>query len=99
FSSELGGINIYDGQCLEFPNILQYQMHKLTRVDTIKSGHCKMLTFYYVDSSTRIPSTDIVLASEPFRSLPLLVVDGITSKVDVPISLKEAKKIRSEMDT
>lgn len=38
-----------------------------------------------------------MLVSEPFRSLPDLIVDGMMDKVDYPISLKEAKTIRLEL--
>ncbi|KAJ2413887.1 hypothetical protein GGI10_002758 [Coemansia sp. RSA 2530] len=105
-SQEPGLVGIKDGRCLVFPNILQYKMPELKLANKKKPGHCKMLTFYFVDPSTRIPSTSIVppqqqdwyfkdvMASEPFCSLPQLVVDGIMSKVDFPISLKEAKKLR-----
>ncbi|KAJ2063502.1 hypothetical protein GGI08_002522 [Coemansia sp. S2] len=108
-SQELGSIEIKDGRCLVFPNLHQYKVPELKLADKTKLGHCKMLTFYFVDPSTHIPSTEIVppqqqdwyfadiLASEPFRSLPHLVVEGIMNEVDFPISLKEAKKIRLEM--
>ncbi|KAJ2059565.1 glycogenin glucosyltransferase [Coemansia sp. S146] len=61
-----------------FPNILQYKVSELKLANKTKPGHCKMLTFYFVDPSTRIPSTEIVspqqqdwhfedvLAYEPF---------------------------------
>ncbi|KAJ2822725.1 hypothetical protein FBU31_004505, partial [Coemansia sp. 'formosensis'] len=69
-----------------------------------------MLTFYFVDPTTRIPSTEVVppqqrdwwmediLSHEPFRSLPHLVVDSIMNNIDYPISLKDAKKVRLEME-
>ncbi|KAJ2752781.1 hypothetical protein GGI19_003593 [Coemansia pectinata] len=108
-SQELGSIGIKDGRCMVFPNIHQFKMPELKLADKTKPGHCKMLTFYFVDPSTRIPSTEIVppqqqdwhfedvLASEPFRSLPHLVVDGIMAEVDFPISLEEAKKLRPQV--
>ncbi|KAJ2741665.1 hypothetical protein GGI20_005026 [Coemansia sp. BCRC 34301] len=108
-SQELGDVEIKDGRCLVFPSILQHKVPELKLVDRSKSGHCKMLTFYFVDPSTRIPSAAIVppqqqdwqfediLAYEPFRSLPSLVVDGIMDKVDFPISLKEAKRLRPQV--
>ncbi|KAJ2448034.1 hypothetical protein GGF42_005255 [Coemansia sp. RSA 2424] len=108
-SQELGPVEIKNGQCVVFPNILQHKMPELELVDRTKPGHCKMLMFYFVDPSTRIPSTEIVppqqqewyfedvLESEPFRSLPGLVVDGIMDKVDFPISLKDAKQVRPQM--
>ncbi|KAJ2454178.1 hypothetical protein GGF42_003663 [Coemansia sp. RSA 2424] len=106
---ELGPVEIKNGRCVVFPNILQHKIPELELADKGKPGHCKMLTFYFVDPSTRIPSTEIVppqqqewyfedvLASEPFRSLPHLVVDGIMDKVDFPISLKDAKQVRPQM--
>ncbi|KAJ2751652.1 hypothetical protein GGI19_004341 [Coemansia pectinata] len=108
-SQELGSIDIKDGRCLVFPNIYQYKLSELELADKTQPGHCKMLMFYFVDPSTRIPSTEIVLlqqqdwyfedvlASEPFRSLPQLIVDGIMAKVDFPISLKEAKKLHLQV--
>ncbi|KAJ2056333.1 hypothetical protein GGI17_006251 [Coemansia sp. S146] len=105
-SQGLGSVGIEDGRCVVFPNIHQYKLLELKLADKTKPGHCKMLTFYFVDPNTHIPSTEIVppqqqdwyfeatLASEPFRSLPQLVVDGVIAKVDFPISLKEAKKSR-----
>ncbi|KAJ2066423.1 hypothetical protein GGI08_001879 [Coemansia sp. S2] len=95
--------------CVVFPNIHQYKFPELKLADKTKPGHCKMLTFYFVDPSTRIPSTEIVppqqldwyfediLEFEPFRGLPQLVMDGIMAKVDFPISLKEAKKTRLQV--
>ncbi|KAJ2030620.1 hypothetical protein GGI03_002866 [Coemansia sp. RSA 2337] len=108
-SQELGGVGIRDGLCVVFPNIHQFKVPELELADKTKSGHCKMLTFYFVDPSTRIPSTEIVppqqqdwwvddvVLCEPFRSLPQLVMDGIMAKVDFPISLKEAKKTRPQV--
>ncbi|KAJ2499302.1 hypothetical protein IWW47_003372, partial [Coemansia sp. RSA 2052] len=108
-SQELGPVEIKNGQCVVFPNILQHKIPELELADKGKPGHCKMLTFYFVDPSTRIPSTEIVppqqqewyfedvLASEPFRSLPHLVVDGIMDNIDFPYSLKEAKRLRPQM--
>ncbi|KAJ2430465.1 hypothetical protein GGF41_000979 [Coemansia sp. RSA 2531] len=108
-SQELCSVGIKDGRCVVFPNIHQFKMPEFKLADKSKTGHCKMLTFYFVDPSTRIPSTEIVppqqqdwyfadiLASEPFRSLPHLVVEGIMDKVDFPISLKAAKKLRPQV--
>ncbi|KAJ2442599.1 hypothetical protein GGF42_006900 [Coemansia sp. RSA 2424] len=108
-SQEIGGVTIEDGRCLVFPSILQHRMPALKQADATKPGHCKMLTFYFVDPSIRIPSTEIVppqqrswlledlLTFEPFRSLPRLIVDGIMDKIDFPFSLNEAKKLRLEM--
>ncbi|KAJ2090071.1 hypothetical protein GGI09_006187, partial [Coemansia sp. S100] len=108
-SQELGSVDVKGGRCVVFPNIHQYKFPELKLADNTMCGHCKMLTFYFVDPSTRIPSTEIVppqqqdwsfegiLESEPFCRLPQLVVDGIMDKVDFPISLKEAKRLRLQV--
>ncbi|KAJ2840770.1 hypothetical protein FBU31_000133, partial [Coemansia sp. 'formosensis'] len=110
FTQELGNVDIKDGLCVVFPNTYQYEMPRITREIATKPGHCKMLTFYFVDPTTRIPSTEVVppqqrdwwmedvLSHEPFYSLPLLVMDGIMNKIDYPISLKDAEQIRLEME-
>ncbi|KAJ2024334.1 hypothetical protein IWW57_003779 [Coemansia sp. S610] len=109
-SQELGGIDIKDGLCVVFPNAYQYKMPWVMREISSNPGHCKMLTFYYVDPSKHIPSTEIVppqqgdwwmeqvLTSKPLCNLPLFVVDGIMDKIDYPISLKNAKQICLEME-
>ncbi|KAJ2694199.1 hypothetical protein H4218_005727 [Coemansia sp. IMI 209128] len=109
-SQELGSVDIKDRLCVVFPNTYQYKLPRITRQIGSKPGHCKMLTFYFVDPSTRIPSTELVppqqrdwwmeqvLTSEPLCKLPLLVVEGIMSKIDSPISLKCAKQTRLEME-
>ncbi|KAJ2105822.1 hypothetical protein GGI16_002191 [Coemansia sp. S142-1] len=108
-SQEVGDVDIKDGRCLVFPNIYQNKMPELKLDDSTKPGHCKMLTFYVVDPSTRIPSTEIVppqqqdwwmedvLLSEPLGSLPQLIMGGIMDRVDYPISLKDAKRLRLDM--
>ncbi|KAJ2887248.1 hypothetical protein H4R27_000045 [Coemansia aciculifera] len=108
-TQEVGGVDVKDGRCLVFPSTYQYLMSGLRLEDSTKPGHCKMLTFYVVDPATRIPSTEIVppqqqdwwsedvFSSRPLRSLPQLIVEGIMDKVDYPISLKEAKKIRQDI--
>ncbi|KAJ2460569.1 hypothetical protein GGI03_005249 [Coemansia sp. RSA 2337] len=110
-TQEVGSVGIKDGRCLVFPSTYQHLMSELRLEDLTKPGHCKMLTFYVVDPSTRIPSTEIVppqqqdwwmedvLLSEPLGSLPHLIIDRIMNRIDYPIALKEAKNIRQDMTT
>ncbi|KAJ2812371.1 hypothetical protein H4S07_001447 [Coemansia furcata] len=105
-SQELGGIDIKDGRCLVFPNIYQYKVPELRLSDKTKPGHCKTLTFYFVDPSIRIPSTEIVPPQqqdwysenipefEPPSGLSHPTDEGMLANVDFPISLEEAKKLR-----
>ncbi|KAJ2811003.1 hypothetical protein H4S07_002336 [Coemansia furcata] len=60
FSQELGNVDIKDGLCIVFPNIYQYKMPRIRQDIASTPGHCKMLMFYFVDPTTRIPSTEIV---------------------------------------
>ncbi|KAJ2507358.1 hypothetical protein IWW47_001141 [Coemansia sp. RSA 2052] len=59
-SPELGPVDIKNGQCVVFPNILQHKVPELELADRTKPSHCKMLKFYFVDPTTHIPSTEIV---------------------------------------
>ncbi|KAJ2812745.1 hypothetical protein H4S07_001188 [Coemansia furcata] len=110
FTQKLGNVDIEDGLCIMFPNTYQYEMPRIMWEIATKPGHCKMLTFYFIDLTTRIPSTEIVppqqrdwwmedvLSHEPFCSFPLLVVDGIMSRINYPILPKDAKQICLEME-
>ncbi|KAJ2491495.1 hypothetical protein IWW37_002270 [Coemansia sp. RSA 2050] len=108
-SQEIGGIEIKNQRCIVYPDIYQRKISRLRLADPAKPGHCKTLVFYFVDPSTRIPSTEIVppqqqswwaenaLAASPLSELPLLVKKGILDKVEAPISLDKAKKARLEL--
>ncbi|KAJ2449691.1 hypothetical protein GGF42_004695, partial [Coemansia sp. RSA 2424] len=48
-SQEIGSVDIKNGWCVVFPSILQHKMPELELADRTKPGHCKMLTFYFVD--------------------------------------------------
>ncbi|KAJ2342568.1 hypothetical protein GGH92_005321, partial [Coemansia sp. RSA 2673] len=48
-SQELGSVGIKDGRCVVFPNVHQYKFPELKLADETRTGHCKMLTFYFVD--------------------------------------------------
>ncbi|KAJ2886643.1 hypothetical protein H4R27_000506 [Coemansia aciculifera] len=106
---EIGHIEIKNGRCIVFPNIYQHQVSSFKLADPTKPGHRKILAFFFIDPSTRIPSTEIVppqqqswwtesaLSTSPLGELPLLGTEGILNQVDFPISLDEAKNIRLEL--
>ncbi|KAJ2817750.1 hypothetical protein GGI24_005307 [Coemansia furcata] len=85
-------------------------MPRITREIASMPGHCKMLAFYFIDPTAHIPSTEVVppqqrdwwmedvLSHEPFRSLPLLVIDDIMNRISYPMPLKDAKQIRVEIE-
>ncbi|KAJ2503600.1 hypothetical protein GGH96_000160 [Coemansia sp. RSA 1972] len=106
---KIGNIHVKNGRCIVFPNIYQHQVSGFKLADPTKPGHCKILTFYFIDPTTRIPSTEIVPPQQrewwsemvmergAIGNLPLLVKDQIKKHVDFPISLAEAKKLRLEL--
>ncbi|KAJ2667409.1 hypothetical protein IW148_000104 [Coemansia sp. RSA 1199] len=106
---KIGSIQTKNGRCIVFPNIYQHQVSGFKLADPTKPGHCKILTFFFIDPTTRIPSTEIVPPQQrewwsemvmergAMGNLPLLVKDQIEKHVDFPISLSEAKKLRLEL--
>ncbi|KAJ2591599.1 hypothetical protein IWW49_001447 [Coemansia sp. RSA 1797] len=109
FAQKTGSMQVKNGRCIVFPNIYQHQVSGFKLADPTKPGHCKILTFYFIDPTTRIPSTEIVAPQQrewwsetvmergAMGNLPLLVKDQIEKHVDFPISLAEAKKLRLEL--
>ncbi|KAJ1960892.1 hypothetical protein GGI12_003551 [Dipsacomyces acuminosporus] len=103
---EIGGVEVRNGRCICFPNTYQHQVSGFRLDDPTKPRHRKIFAFFFIDPSTRIPSTEIVppqqkdwwaqdaLAAGPLKDLPLLIKDAINGNVDFPISLKEAKELR-----
>ncbi|KAJ1852444.1 hypothetical protein GGH12_005853 [Coemansia sp. RSA 1822] len=77
--------------------------------DPTKPGHCKILAFFFIDPTTRIPSTEVVPTQQrewwsetaiekgAIGRLPTLVKEQIEKLVDFPISLAEAKELRLEL--
>ncbi|KAJ2823677.1 hypothetical protein IWW50_003674 [Coemansia erecta] len=105
----IGGVEAKNGRCIVFPNIYQHQVSGFKLADPTKPGHRKIMAFFFIDPTRRIPSTEIVPPqqrewwSEKFMAccgianLPVLVQDQIMKHVDFPISLAEAKELRLEL--
>ncbi|KAJ1724351.1 hypothetical protein LPJ53_001366 [Coemansia erecta] len=108
-SQPLGQVEAKNGRCIVFPNIYQHRVSRFRLADPTKPGHRKIFAFFFVDPSTRIPSTEIVPPqqqewwSETFMKtgqlteLPDLIKSSIFESVDFPISLKDAHSIRLEL--
>ncbi|KAJ2357228.1 hypothetical protein GGF43_001593 [Coemansia sp. RSA 2618] len=106
---ETGEVEVKNGRCIVFPNIYQHQVSRFKLADLTKPGHCKTMTLFFIDPTTRIPSTEIVppqqrewwsekfMARGAIADLPMLVQERITKHVDFPISLAEAKELRLEL--
>ncbi|KAJ2376720.1 hypothetical protein IW150_001812 [Coemansia sp. RSA 2607] len=105
----LGEVETRNSRCIVFPNIYQHRVSKFRLADWTKPGHCKILAFFFIDPSTRIPSTEIVppqqqdwwcedlMKIDSFAELPHIIKDNIFGRVDFPISLKDANSIRHEL--
>ncbi|KAJ2387680.1 hypothetical protein GGI05_004014 [Coemansia sp. RSA 2603] len=108
-SQPLGQIEARNGRCIVFPNIYQHRVSGFKLADPTKPGHRKIFAFFFIDPSTRIPSTEIVPPqqqewwSEAFMKtgrlaeLPELIKENIFERVDFPISIKDANSIRLEL--
>ncbi|KAJ1661720.1 hypothetical protein IW140_006485 [Coemansia sp. RSA 1813] len=106
---ETGSVNIKHGRCIVFPNTYQHRNGEFRLVDPAKPGHRKAIVFYFVDPSTRIPSTEIVppqqqewwaetlLSVKPFDKLPDLVIDKVLGKTDFPVNTSDAKNTRLDL--
>ncbi|KAJ2225818.1 hypothetical protein IWW45_007722 [Coemansia sp. RSA 485] len=108
-SQEIGGVRSKQGRCLVFPNVYQHRVSGFELADKTKPGHRKILAFFFIDPSTRIPSTEIVppqqqdwwaesaMAAGPLADLPLVVGREVLKNIDFPVSLDAAKKLRLEL--
>ncbi|KAJ1821977.1 hypothetical protein LPJ75_000588 [Coemansia sp. RSA 2598] len=108
-SQKIGGIPSKSGRCIVFPNVYQHRVSGFELADKTKPGHRKIFAFFFIDPSTRIPSTEIVppqqqgwwaedaMSVGPLADLPLIIERGIIDNVDYPISLRNAKKLRHQL--
>ncbi|KAJ1816490.1 hypothetical protein LPJ56_002333 [Coemansia sp. RSA 2599] len=108
-SQEIGGIRSKSGRCIVFPNVYQHRVSGFELADKTKPGHRKIFAFFFVDPSTRIPSTEIVppqqqewwakdaMSIGPLADLPSIIERGIIGNVGYPISLRDAKELRLEL--
>ncbi|KAJ1826470.1 hypothetical protein LPJ56_002158, partial [Coemansia sp. RSA 2599] len=108
-SQEIGGIRSKNGRCIVFPNVYQHRVSGFELADKTKPGHRKIFAFFFIDPSTRIPSTEIVppqqqewwaenaMSVGPLADLPLIIKRSIIENVKFPISLRKAKKLRLQL--
>ncbi|KAJ2135423.1 hypothetical protein IW139_000689 [Coemansia sp. RSA 353] len=108
-AQKIGGVQAKNGRCIVFPNIYQHQVSGFKLADPTKPGHRKILAFFFIDPTTRIPSTEIVPPQQrewwsetvmergAMGNLPVLVKEQIAKHVDFPISLAEAKELRLKL--
>ncbi|TMW58065.1 hypothetical protein Poli38472_013539 [Pythium oligandrum] len=56
----LGAATAIEDRCLVFPNTLQHKVETIRLADTSKPGHRKVLAFFLVDPTKKIPSTSVI---------------------------------------
>ncbi|KAJ1846940.1 hypothetical protein H4S02_000579 [Coemansia sp. RSA 2611] len=105
----IGGVEVKNGRCIVFPNIYQHQVSGFRLADPTKPGHRRIMAFFFIDPTIRIPSTEVVPPQQQdwwsanvvekgaMGGLPSLVQDSIMKHVDFPLSLSGAKKLRLEL--
>ncbi|KAF8451885.1 hypothetical protein BDZ91DRAFT_853286 [Kalaharituber pfeilii] len=109
---EVGDITTTPGRLVTFPNILQHRVKPFRLADPTKPGHRKILALFLVDPNIRIISTAnvppqqqhwwgeqvIALADNLMGRFPPQLQNAIvSSEMEFPVSLREAKELREEL--
>ncbi|KAJ1792081.1 hypothetical protein LPJ59_004886, partial [Coemansia sp. RSA 2399] len=105
----VGEVETQNGRCIVFPNVYQHKVGGFKLADPTKPGHRKIFAFFFIDPSTRIPSTEIVPPQQQdwwtetltdaghLSELPSLVQKTIYDNVSFPLSLDDAKSVRLDL--
>lgn len=111
-NQELGSIATKKGRCLAFPNIYQHQVSSFRLEDPSKPGYRKILVFFLVDPTYRIPSASSVApqqrqliynairgadANSLFCHLPVELIEKIMKFVPGLMSRQEAEEYRLDL--
>ena len=104
-----GDIIIKTHRCVAFPNLYQHQVQPFRLEDPTKPGHRKILVFFLVDPTQRVPSaTDVAPqqrewvtealhdadANSALKRLPLEILIMIPKENDGTITRSEAEEYR-----
>lgn len=99
-------------RCIAFPNLYQHQVQPFRLADPRKPGHRKILVFFLVDPTYRVPSaTDVApqqrewlvdlmhrdSLSTHFAKLPVELLDLIVDECGDAIMREEAEAYREEL--
>ncbi|KAJ8328644.1 hypothetical protein O5D80_003116 [Batrachochytrium dendrobatidis] len=61
----IGSLEVSNGRCVVYPNRYQHKEQSFELADPTQPGHCKILTFFVVNSVCRIVSTAHVAPQQP----------------------------------
>ena len=99
-------------RCVTFPNIDQHQVQPFHLEDPTKPGHRKILVFFLVDPSQRVPSATDVAPQQrewvteamhgagqnsAFAKLPVELLTMISNENDGAMTRVEAERYREEL--
>ncbi|KAJ8329934.1 hypothetical protein O5D80_002120 [Batrachochytrium dendrobatidis] len=101
----IGSLEALNGRCLVYPNRYQHKEQSFELADPTQPGHCKILTFFVVNSVCRIVSTAHVAPQQPqwYNSsldkahIPPELWNDITQYIQGVQSPTEAKHYRDEL--
>jgi hypothetical protein len=99
------------GRCVAFPNLYQHQVQPFRLADPQKSGHRKILVFFLVDPTYRVPSATDVASQQKewltnlmhqsndtrFAKLPVELIDLIVNEYGDAMAREEAEAYRKEL--
>lgn len=110
--ADAGAVEAIEDRIVVFPNIMQHRVAPFSLADKTKPGHRKILCFFITDPfNDRVVTTDqvppqqaqwwidSVLTEESnlTRKLPTELINSVMEKVEWPMPMSEAKKVREEL--
>ena len=109
---DIGDVVAKTRRCVAFPNLYQHQVQPFHLEDPARSGHRKILVFFLVDPTQRIPSATEVApqqrewvaeamhsagANSVLAKLPVEILKMISEENDGTMTRSEAEKYREEL--
>ncbi|KAI4522667.1 hypothetical protein K525DRAFT_268692 [Schizophyllum commune Loenen D] len=91
---EIGSIPTKKGRCIAFPNLFQHKVSPFKLVDPTKPGMRKIIVFFLVDPTRRIPSaTDVAPQQEEWLKsiLHIAKADDSSRLSTMPLELLDAQ--------
>ncbi|KAF9643672.1 hypothetical protein BDM02DRAFT_3104103 [Thelephora ganbajun] len=109
---DIGDVVTKTNRCVAFPNLYQHQVQPFHLEDATRPGHRKIIVFFLVDPTQRVPSaTDVAPqqrewvteamhgagANSAFARLPIEILTMISQESDGTMDRSEAEKYREEL--
>ena len=109
---DVGDVITKTHRCVAFPNLYQHQVQPFHLEDPTKPGHRRILVFFLVDPTQRVPSaTDVAPqqrewvveamhdadASSAFTRLPIEILTMISEESDGTMTRSEAEEYREKL--